>query len=490
MLAIISDLHINDGTTGQLLPPGTMDLLCERLCDLAWRSSWRADGCYRPIDRIDLVLLGDVLDIMGSRRWLAAPCRPWDDHQSPAVVDCVTGIVEEILRRNVDCIRTLRSLATDATISLPPATAAGAPVLEAEELPVAVCTHYMVGNRDWPLHLKGTPYDLLRHKITHHLGLVTPYNKPFPHEAEECAELHVSLRAHRVLARHGDIFDPLSFGDDRDAASLSDVLAIELIARFLHHVEAELGDQMSAVTWTALCEIDQIRPMLLAPAYMESVLERTATPIIRNRIKRMWDYMVEQMLHLEITHRLASTSSIDVIDGLAAALKFSRRDSQNWMGRTMNFLANLRGTSNMSYAGHALSEADFRNRRARHIVYGHTHQHEIMPLDASHADGYVLHQTYFNAGSWRRCYQPTPMLAGTSELTCCDAFSLLAFYQGDERCGRTHETWCGTLAPAMAEASASIPAASIASGASMPAPMPVRAPQFAGGSRASMARSY
>jgi len=154
MLAIISDLHLNDGTNCPLLPPGTIDLLCERLCDMAWRASWRAEGCYRPIDRIDLVLLGDVLDIMSSRRWLASPCRPWDDHQSPAVIDCTTGIVEEILRRNTDSIRTLRSLATEATVSLPPATAGGQPVLEAEEMPVAVCTHYMVGNRDWPLYAK------------------------------------------------------------------------------------------------------------------------------------------------------------------------------------------------------------------------------------------------------------------------------------------------------------------------------------------------
>ncbi|HEX5104516.1 MAG TPA: hypothetical protein VFV87_11925, partial [Pirellulaceae bacterium] len=186
MLAIISDLHITDGTTGQLLPAGTMDLLCERLCDLAWRASWRPGGVYRPIDRIDLVLLGDTLDLISSRRWLASPCRPWDDPQSPAVIDTIGGIVEEILRTNVDAIRTLRNLATESTVSLPPATAAGQPVLEAEEIPVAVCTHYMVGDRDWPLHLAGSQYDLIRHKITHHLGLVTPYNKPFPHEAGEC----------------------------------------------------------------------------------------------------------------------------------------------------------------------------------------------------------------------------------------------------------------------------------------------------------------
>lgn len=490
MLAIISDLHITDGTTGQLLPAGTMDLLCERLCDLAWRASWRADGSYRPIDRIDLVLLGDTLDIMGSRRWLASPCRPWDDHQSPAVIDAVTGIVEEILRRNVESIRTLRALATEATVSLPPATAAGQPVLEAEEMPVAICTHYMVGNRDWPLHLKGTQYDLIRHKVTHHLGLVTPYNKPFPHESAECEQLQQALRQHRVLARHGDVFDPLSFGDDRDGASLADVLAIELIARFLQHVESELAEQIPAATWAALCEIDQIRPILLVPAYMESILERTATPVIRNRIKRMWDYMVEQMLHLDIVRRMCGTSPVDLIDGLAAALKFSRRDTQNWIGRTLGFTAGLRGATSMSYAAHAMSEADFRNRRARHIVYGHTHQHEIVPLDASHADGYVLNQTYFNAGTWRPCYQPTQMLAGNHELVASDCFSLLAFYQGDERNGRTHETWCGTLAPAAIDINAEAPAAASAAAIPAPSASPIRAPQFAGGSRAAMARSY
>jgi hypothetical protein len=209
--------------------------------------------------------------------------------------------------------------------------------------------------------------------------------------------------------------------------------------------------------------------------------------VIRNRIKRMWDYMVEQMLHLEVVRRMAGASPVDLIDGLAAALKFSRRDSQNWMGRTLAFLASLRGARSLSYAAHAMAEADFRNRRARHIVYGHTHQHEIVPLDASHADGYVLNQTYFNAGCWRRCYQPTQMLAGTHELVCAENFSLLCFYQGDERSGRTHETWCGTLAPMTAE-TALANASAAATAAAAPA-VPVRAPQFVVGGRA-LARSY
>jgi hypothetical protein len=493
MLVILSDLHLNDGTSGAILPPGSMDLLSERLCDMAWRASWRADGTYQPLDRIDLVLLGDVLDITASQRWLAGDARPWSDITSPAVSETVAGIVDEILRKNVECIRTLRSLATEATISLPPATAAGQPVPEAEEMPVAVYTHYMVGNHDWPLHLRGSQYDVIRHKVTHHLGLVTPHNKPFPHEAIESDELHDAMRRHRVLARHGDIFDPLCFADDRDAATLCDAISIELIARFLGHIEQEMAADLPPVCFAALCEIDQIRPMLLIPAWMDGMLERTGCSLAqRNAIKRVWDYIVEQLLHLEIVRRSSAASPVDLIDGLAAALKFSRRDSADWTGRTLNWLCGLRGAASTSYAIHALAEADFRNRRARHIVYGHTHSHEIIPLDASHADGYVLNQTYFNAGTWRRTYRPTQAIAGGHEFIAADSFTLLAFYQADERSGRSHETWCGTLAPCVSGGcgSRSEPQTPAVAIQATPANLSkVRAPQFAGRT-AAMARGY
>src|SRR4029079_18349990 len=109
---------------------------------------------------------------------------------------------------------------------------------------------------------------------------------------------------------------------------------------------------------------------------------------------------------------------------------------------------------------------------------------------ASHADGYVLNQTYFNAGCCRRSYQPTQMVTGSHELAACDAFTLLSFYQGDERCGRTHETWCGTLAPMTIDMSIG----EMASPATMPAvqaPIGIRTPQFAGNGRAAMAaKSY
>ncbi len=79
------------------------------------------------------------------------------------------------------------------------------------------------------------------------------------------------------------------------------------------------------------------------------------------------------------------------------------------------------------------------------MVYGHTHAAEIVPLDASHAEGYVLDQVYFNAGSWRRTFRPAAFAPSGQEFVAADTFGYLAFFQGDERKGRSYEAWNGTL---------------------------------------------
>ena len=82
------------------------------------------------------------------------------------------------------------------------------------------------------------------------------------------------------------------------------------------------------------------------------------------------------------------------------------------------------------------------------------------------------------------------MLAGNHELCSCDSFSLLCFYNSDERSGRTHETWSGTLAPAMIDMAAAEITSGPAATTSTPASDAIRAPQFAGNMRGNMARSY
>ena len=174
-------------------------------------------------------------------------------------------------------------------------------------------------------------------------------------------------------------------------------------------------------------------------------------------------------------------SPFDLVDGLEAALKFSKRLGIGWASKIAAWLNGLRGAGNDSYYQHALAEADFRNRRARHIVYGHTHEVESVPLDASYADGYVLNQMYFNSGTWRRVLQQTRWTSSECEFIPTECLSMLSFYHGDERGGRPYETWHGTLATAGELATHRVDSgrSSHAAEQSIPAPkVPLRAPHF------------
>lgn len=444
MLVIISDLHLTDGTSGSMISPGAFSLLRERLADLALAASQRRDGSYRPIDRIDLVLLGDVLDVIRSCRWLDSRSRPWDDANSPDVAGLVGQITTDVLRQNQTALGVFRTLAQQG-VAVPAALASGRATSDAAD-PVPVRIHYMVGNHDWFYHLPGPAYDQLRRQVALHMGLATSPDGLFPHEPWECNELLQALRRHKVFARHGDVYDPFNYEGDRNASSLGDVIVIELLNRFGQQVQNELGEDLPSSALAGLREIDNIRPLLLIPVWIDGLLERSCPqPAIRKEVKRIWDDLADEFLAHPFVRQRDTWCPVDIVDGLQKALKFSRRLSVGWASWIAQWICELRGAESGSYFHHALTEQDFRNRRAKHIVYGHTHHSEIVPLDASYAEGYTLHQAYFNSGTWRRVYQQTQLAPREHEFIAADTLSYLAFFKDDERGGRPYETWTGTL---------------------------------------------
>ena len=184
----------------------------------------------------------------------------------------------------------------------------------------------------------------------------------------------------------------------------------------------------------------------MVPVWIDGLLERTcAMPAMRQQVKRIWDRLVDEFLAIDFVRRHDTWSPVDAVDELRAALKFSKRLSIGWAASLVGWLNKLRGAPDESYWHHALAEQDFRNRRAKHIVYGHTHEAETVPLDASYAEGYVLNQVYFNTGTWRRVHSPTQLAPGEHEFIASDMMSYAVFFQGDERKGRPYETWSGSL---------------------------------------------
>jgi UDP-2,3-diacylglucosamine pyrophosphatase LpxH len=445
MLVVISDLHLTDGSSGTTISAGAFEIFAERLADLAVQASWRIDGSYRPVEQIDLVLLGDILDVIRSTRWLARDdVRPWTAGAELAQV--VTRITQDILSHNAASTAVLRRLATEGIRAVPPTSRLHQPSRDGAGEPIPVRIHYMVGNHDWFFYQRGPAYDSLRQTVIRDMGLANRPDAPFPHDPAESPELLDVLRRHRVFARHGDVFDPFNFEGDRSASSLGDVIVIELVNRFAAEVERELMGDLPASTLAGLKEIDNIRPTLLVPVWIEGLLERSCPfPALRKQVKQTWDRMADRFLSLNFVRERDTWNPNDLVDGLQRALKFSKKISLDWASAITGWLNQWRAPNGDTYFQHALAEQDFRNRRAKFIVYGHTHHVESVPLDASFADGYVLNQTYFNSGTWRRVYRQTRFSPQEHEFIPADEMTYLAFFQADERGGRPYETWSGTL---------------------------------------------
>jgi hypothetical protein len=54
MLVIVSDIHLGDGTCGKTISASAFRLFVDRLQELAFNASWRADGNkYLPFKEID-----------------------------------------------------------------------------------------------------------------------------------------------------------------------------------------------------------------------------------------------------------------------------------------------------------------------------------------------------------------------------------------------------------------------------------------------------
>jgi len=450
MLVILSDLHLTDGTSCDTLDVGAFRIFVERLQDLAVRASWRSDGTYRPITHFDILLMGDVLDIMRSSRWLLDGAKPWMSKPGPSFANRVQSVVNSVLDKNSETASIFKGIASRNTIRVPAMTEDGKPAFEHDLQPVEARIFYMVGDSDWPLHLAGPEMDLVRASICQAFGLTNPPNAIFPHEAHEYTDLQYVMRQHRVSARHGDIYDPLCFARHRDRAAFSNIFEVEGLMRFRFELQSRLGDKIPASTQTGIAELDHIRPCVMAPVWLRQMM-RVTCPIhsLQFEIKNCWDETIERMM--EIVYRTDCESHLGLkdLEGLRSLLQFQFQDGEAWGSKINDWMQKQSDRRSNSMSRFAMEEPDFRNRRAKHIVFGHSHQDELTPLDASYADGYLLNQTYFNSGTWRRVYMPAAAgIHEQQEFLPSERMTYLTYYRDEERQGAPYEVWNGVLGTA------------------------------------------
>ncbi len=460
MLVIISDIHFTDNGFSRTIPAHAFRVFRERLRDMAYDASWRTGGVYRPIEQLDLVLLGDILDVIRSERWPnvdengANYVRPWSDTGGQAFRDTLGEITEAILERNEPSFSVLRSLTEPGVMTLPPATAGGGVARVSREpdsrerVPVKVRIHYMTGNHDWFFHLGGDPFNQMRQKIVERMGLANPADQPFPYEPGESAVLSELCDQHQVFFRHGDFFDHFNFHGDRDASSIGDAIVVDLLHRFSATVTEKMGNDLPRECLDGLRQIDHVRPLLVVPVWVDGLLRRTCSdPKQAGEVKRIWDQVADRFLDMGFVRRCGDVLPALTLDKLAIGLKFSKGVSLRLLGQFFSWAGGKlpRGNENPDSAD-AMKEQAFKNRHARAIVYGHTHHHEIVPLNVYPTGGGFVNQIYANTGTWRVVNEQARLQPDEEEFMSYWVMTYVGLYKGDERGGRPFEAWSGALA--------------------------------------------
>ena len=462
MLVIISDLHLTDGTSGETISAGTPRIFRQRLSDMAYDASKRSDGTYRPVESIDLLLLGDIFDAIRSTRWVfdaagkPVSVRPWDPPNSPAFIAKLNEITDGIIENNAESLAVLRGYTGERPVTIPPATRSGRPrkVSHNQDAksrqPVPMRIHYMVGNHDWFYHLPGVAHNAIRQKVADAIGLTTPAAAPFPHDPAESDVLPALMRQYNLFARHGDIFDPFNFEGNRDAPSLGDAVVVELLNRFPSEVDRRMkqtGVQLPQACLDGLREMDNVRPTLLIPVWLNSLLQRTVPDKKKiDWVKDIWDDVADDFLkHPFVRARDKRLDFFDTVDQLEWALKFSKGLSLDTMSRVVTWFKSKFGSGPTTHHQNAFTEDAFINKKARFIVHGHTHLPEIVALDSEGVGQNRIDQLYLNSGTWRRVHEMAQFDKNEQEFMGFHVMTYFSFYKGDERKGRSFETWTGNL---------------------------------------------
>ncbi len=452
MLIIVSDLHLGDETTASSIPTSAFKLFAGRLQETIQFASWRQDGKYRPIQDVDIVLMGDILDPLHSTLWLdtmpgdADYIRPWSDPGNPLFAAKLLKVTRTILEKNKPSMEILRRCAMGETIQIAPGTKRGLPDQRSQSrVPLKVRIHYMVGNHDWYYHLKGEAFYQIRQEIINAIGLHNS-SSPFPYTLDEDPMLKDLFAQHKVYGVHGDVYDKFNYDIEkgRDHGTIGDAFTMDVCNRFPVEVEKRYNGELPAGLVNSLRKMTNIRPALAIPLWISGqIRSHVASPKLEHEIKEVWDGIAEEFLQLEYVREADKSFKFDVVDAMEMMIKISSHASFSTIDDIVRWMHEKMWGGTQSFVEHALHEPAFLDGSAQYIVYGHTHHHEIVPLDTLHNK---QSQLYFNSGTWHSYYDLAVRNLKEQKFIPYQAITYLTFYKENEHDGRRFESWSGAYA--------------------------------------------
>jgi len=408
MLVFLSDIHLTDGSSGETIKPTAFKIFSDNLQQLI-----ESVKATKPLKELKIVLLGDIFDIIRSTRWLGAGVRPWSpagSRQKTVVLD----ILNDIQKRNQESLNYFNTLRDYAA---------------RKNLPFEI--RYVLGNHDWLINR----YPETRDLVADWLGMNLKGEK---------LPLELFSEDYKVLARHGDCYDEFNYMGDRDASSIGDAIVVELLNRFPGEVEKKLEGRHPEVV-RMLKELDNIRPLLDAPSWVLMVMNRAQDADVRKIIEKTWTKCVDGFFQVSFIKKMDIPFWPDTVDKLEIALQLTSHLSKAALEK-ISELRNLFMVEADEYGKRAFAEPAMRAGSVSFVLYGHTHDHRIVPLDqVPLSQEKVLNKIYFNTGTWRKTWNKATFDTIHREFIGWHVLTYIGIYREDENDGYDFEIWNGAL---------------------------------------------
>ncbi len=421
MLVFLSDLHLTDGRSGETIKSTAFRIFADNLLKLA--------ETVTPLEELRLVLLGDIFDIIRSGRWLDSgnAVRPWNE-ASPEQEEIVKNILQGILtvKENKESLAEFDRLRDYAA-----------------EKGVPFGITYVIGNHDWLVNR----YPSCRAMVAKALGLPSAGIPPFPTELFE--------PGYKVFARHGDIYDKFNYMGNRDASSIGDAIVIELLNKYPLVARQELDVLVAAGRLAAderdrifgqLKELDNIRPLLDAPSWVVMVSNRVVSDEARQAITGAWEKCVDDFFEVPFIKKQDKFLWPDTIDLLQIALQLSSHTSKRLLEKLVELKERfIVDNGDEGYAKAAFAEAKVRSGEAGYVLYGHTHEHLILPMDQVPLERGTLDKVYFNTGTWRKTWNKACFEHVSREFIGWHVLTYVTIFRPTENRQYNFEVWNGAL---------------------------------------------
>jgi UDP-2,3-diacylglucosamine pyrophosphatase LpxH len=391
MIILVSDLHLAD-----VHERSTIDTerFLTRLTNMV-----RAAG-EDGVRELTIVLLGDIFEILKSKRWLSPEgLRPWDLKCTEKHVDTVASIFGDIEACNPRFFTDLRALTEDETVKVKLA--------------------YVPGNHDLPINTEMGR--AARVRLRELLPLRGTQDDPFRE--------FFNSREHRLQARHGHEWDKTNVYGPKGAA-IGDAVVVEVLLRLpmLVAEQLRLSDENDEHV-NFLHELDNVRPQaskVMAQWVLKGMAELQAKDMdAKGAFKDSFKILVNELNRLDKSRFASFAEANRWIRFFSNHASWPLKLYGGYMTLKTALLWEPKDEGSGIYGEMALRRRRVARNDFRYLVCGHTHDPMVVPLAYEDGRGGPA-PLYLNTGTWRKVHR----VAGVSDRQREEA----SFARWDEEC--------------------------------------------------------